>query len=124
MNPAFNREFWAALDALISTHAWVIDRPAGTSHPRFPDIVYPYDYGYLEGTTAADGGGVDLWVGSEVPKSLTGVVMTVDLFKKDTELKLLIGCTLEEMQRIEVHHNGASQSGVLIVRDDDGPMSR
>ena len=28
------------------------------------DFVYSVDYGYLENTTAMDGGGIDVWKGS------------------------------------------------------------
>lgn len=56
--------FWAALDELVATSTVRIDRPKGTAHPRYPSFIYPLDYGYLEGTQAADGGGIDVWVGS------------------------------------------------------------
>jgi inorganic pyrophosphatase len=36
-----------------------------------------------------DGGGVDIWVGSLGKKQLVGVLCTVDLLKRDTELKVM-----------------------------------
>lgn len=48
--------FWEYADQMVATHEIVIDRPAGSTHPRFPRIVYPLDYGYLNGTGAMDGG--------------------------------------------------------------------
>ena len=45
---------------LIRTNGIVIDRPKGSTHPRYPDQTYPLDYGYLENTTASDDGGIDL----------------------------------------------------------------
>ena len=48
--------------------------------------------------------------------AVTGIVTTVDLFKNDAELKILIGCTPDEMVLIEAHHNGQSQSGLLVIR--------
>jgi len=56
--------FWHELDELAAACPVVIDRPKGSRHPRYPDMIYPYDYGYLEGTQAADGGGIDCWIGS------------------------------------------------------------
>ena len=56
-------EFWEHLDALVAQCAVVIDRPRGSQHPRWETLVYPLDYGYLEGTSSADGGEVDVWVG-------------------------------------------------------------
>ena len=38
----------------------VIDRPLGSKHPRH-DFDYPVNYGYLPGTEAADGGGIDAY---------------------------------------------------------------
>ena len=108
--------FWRNLDELIATSRVVIDRSAGTAHPRFPSFVYPYDYGYLDGTKAADGGGVDVWVGSQPDRRLTGVICTVDLHKRDTELKLLLGCTPAESQAILAAHNAGPQAGMLIPR--------
>ena len=63
-----------------------------------------------------DGGGIDVWVGTVGMNSVTGIVATVDLLKNDAELKILIGCTPDEMVLIEVHHNGQSQSGLLVIR--------
>lgn len=48
--------FWEYADQMVATHEIVIDRPAGSTHPRFPRIVYPLNYGYLNGTGAMDGG--------------------------------------------------------------------
>ena len=56
-------DFWGGLAHLIAEHPLVIDRPKGLPHPRFPEVVYPLDYGYLEGTQAIDGGGIDVWRG-------------------------------------------------------------
>ena len=56
--------FWDALDRLVACSAIRIDRLKGSAHPRFPDTVYPLDYGYLSGTRGGDGGEVDVWVGT------------------------------------------------------------
>ena len=37
--------FWERLDALLAQSRIVIDRPRGSHHPRFPQIVYEIDYG-------------------------------------------------------------------------------
>lgn len=108
--------FWASLDRLVAESRIVIDRPRGTPHPRYPDFVYPLDYGYLDGTTAADGGGLDVWVGSQPDRAVTAIVCTVDLVKRDAEIKLLLGCTREEAQIILATHNSGPQAATLIER--------
>ena len=94
----YNPQFWQALDQLLARSALVIDRPKDSSHPRFPEMVYPLDYGYLENTASMDGEGVDVWVGTAQPPALDGLLWVVDLPKGDVEVKLLYGCTPQERE--------------------------
>jgi len=99
--------FWSTLEQLLIHKPWVIDRPQGSHHTRYPHILYPLDYGYLEGTRSADGGGIDIWVGSQASRQLTGIICTFDTNKQDAEIKLLIGCSSKEIQTIlDFHNNG------------------
>ncbi len=108
--------FWTTLDDLVASSPLKVDRPRGTTHPRYPDLVYPLDYGYLEGTLSADGGGIDIWVGSLVDKRVMAIVCTVDMVKRDSEMKILIGCTPQEAQTIHAFHNDDAQAAVLVER--------
>ncbi len=112
------RGFWEALDGLVTGSEVAIDRPAGSRHPRFSELVYPLDYGYLQGTVAADGGGVDVWVGKGGAGRVVAVLCSVDLSKRDTELKLLLGCTTEEQDIVLAFHNGEQRRGVLVRRGE------
>ena len=112
-------DFWAALDQLIASSRLVIDRPKGSAHPRYPDMMYPIDYGYLADTTAMDGGGIDVWAGSDPARGLDAVMVTVDLVKRDAEIKLLFGCTEEEKQLVwRLHNASESMKGMLIRRPE------
>ena len=51
-----NSEFWNAIDSLVKESEIVIDRPKGTAHPKYPDLIYKVDYGYLKDTSSMDGG--------------------------------------------------------------------
>ena len=95
-----NPDFWRKLDELISSCKIVIDRPKGTRHPRYTEVVYGVDYGYLEGTSSMDGDGIDLYMGTLPEKTLSGIIATVDMVKKDSEIKLLLGVTKEELDWI------------------------
>lgn len=108
--------FWARLDALVASADLVIDRPAGSAHPRYHDTIYPLDYGHLQGTTGSDGDAVDAWRGSVAHGSLNAVVCTVDLDKRDVEVKLLLGCTATEEQTILQFHCGDHAGALLIPR--------
>ncbi|MEE8291374.1 MAG: hypothetical protein V3R80_07845 [Candidatus Tectomicrobia bacterium] len=56
--------FWTHLETLIQSSELVIDRPKGSRHPRDASVMYPLDYGYLQGTSGGDGQEVDVWRGS------------------------------------------------------------
>ncbi len=112
--------FWAHLDELLSESEIIIDRPKGSSHPRYPQIVYPMDYGYLKGTKSSDDEGVDVWIGSDAGHLLDAIICTVDLLKRDAEIKLLIGCTPPEKLHIESFYSRwPNLSGVLVERKDN-----
>lgn len=108
--------FWRNLDQLVATSKIVVDRPQGSAHPRQSDIIYPLDYGYLAGTTAGDGDGIDVWLGSLPARALTGILCTADVRKRDAEIKLLLGCTAAEAALIEAFLNGHGLGCVAILR--------
>lgn len=111
-----NRDFWAALDKLADNSEIVIDRPKGTAHPKYPDFIYRVDYGYLKDTSSMDGAGIDVWVGSG-EKKIDAIMCIVDLLKRDSEIKILIGCKEEGKQIIYQTHNETEyMKGILIRR--------
>jgi inorganic pyrophosphatase len=111
-----NNDFWLALDKLVAESEIVIDKPKGSAHPRYPDFIYPLDYGYLKGTTAMDGGGIDVWRGTASAEKLDAIMCIVDLLKRDSEIKLLIGCTEEEKAQVYQAHNETEFMKGVIVR--------
>lgn len=112
----YDAAFWESVDQLLARSEIVIDRPRGSAHPRYPTFIYPVDYGYLKDTVSADGAGIDVWVGSD-RHSADAVVCIVDLAKRDSEIKILIGCTEAEKRQIyEKHNETASMKGLLIRR--------
>ncbi len=115
-----DQDFWSALDLLVETHSLVIDRPKGSHYPRYPETVYPLDYGYLAGTHSMDGSGMDVWVGSLQPRQVTGVALTLDLHKHDAEMKILLGCTPEEAQVIKAFMDQGEMHVMLWLRHQDG----
>ncbi|MCL2299744.1 MAG: inorganic pyrophosphatase [Firmicutes bacterium] len=109
--------FWQALDLLVDEHELVLDRPRGSAHPRYTDFVYPLDYGYLRGTASSDGGGIDVWRGSS-DAGVVAVMVTVDMVKRDSEIKILLGCTEDELELVNQAHNHSEfMKGILVRRD-------
>jgi inorganic pyrophosphatase len=116
MPEALNPEFWKHLDRLVARSEIVVDRPRDSQHPEHDDINYPLDYGYLAGTTSSDGAGIDVWLGAGGERDVRGVICTVDLIKKDSEIKVLLGCTREEMREIVAFLNQGEMRCLLVER--------
>ena len=93
-----------------------LDRPAGSRHPRSREVVYPLDYGHLEGTTSGDRDGIDVWAGSAEERRVVAIACTVDLLKRDLELKILLSSTKAEAERVLEFHNTEKVQACLIRR--------
>ncbi|MDQ7094596.1 inorganic pyrophosphatase [Desulfosporosinus sp. PR] len=113
----FDQDFWHSLDKLVEEATVIIDRPKGSRHPRYPKLIYPVDYGYLQGTSSMDGGGIDVWRGTKAAQTVDAIICTLDLLKKDSEIKILFGCSAEEKSIVYRFHNESEyMKGILIER--------
>lgn len=112
-----DNDFWTYLQRMVDESKIIIDRPKGSHHPNYPDAPsYPLDYGYLDGTFSMDGEGIDCFLGSLDDNIVSGVLCTVDILKKDSEIKVLIGCTDDEMTLACDHLNGPDFFRALLVK--------
>ncbi|MGN1328948.1 MAG: hypothetical protein ACI4V4_04535 [Eubacterium sp.] len=70
----------------------IIDRPLGSVHPKHKDLIYPVNYGYIEGIIAPDGEEQDAYVigVSESLKQFTGKVIAIIHRFNDIEDKLVV----------------------------------
>ncbi|MEW6724574.1 MAG: HD domain-containing protein [Bacillota bacterium] len=110
----FPWEYW---DRVLAARGWVIDRPKGQPHPRWPELIYPLDYGYIPGVMGGDGAEQDLFVGS-TGRELVGAMMTVNFIKGDQEVKLLVGMTDAELRTAYEFMNSDTRmmTGFLVKR--------
>ena len=108
---------WAAWEALIASNVITLDRPRGSAHPTWPEIIYPLDYGYVNGTVSSDGDEVDVFVGS-ADNGLVGLLLTTDFRKGDREVKLLYDCSPEEVYLANgfVNFDRSLMEGTLVLR--------
>lgn len=69
-----------------------IDRPIGSAHPRHPEMIYPINYGYVEGIIAGDGENQDAYVlGTDEPLfDFEGKVIAVYHRFNDAEDKWIV----------------------------------
>ena len=108
---------WEGWEALIRRNGITIDRPHGTRHPAHPSIIYPMDYGYVNGTSATDGEDLDVFRGT-AGTGLAGAILSVDHRKGDREFKLLFDCSPEEIYLANgfINFDRCLMEGVLVLR--------
>lgn len=112
-----NTKFWLGLEKLVKDSEIIIDRPRGSTHRKYPNLIYEVDYGYLKGTKSMDNSGIDVWIGSDKEERIDAIICIIDLFKKDSEIKILIGCTENEKEKIyQFHNNSQYMKGIMIRR--------
>ena len=69
-----------------------IDRPLGSRHPKYADMIYPVNYGFVEGIIAPDGEEQDAYVlGVDQPlEKFTGKVIAIIHRLNDLENKWVV----------------------------------
>ena len=69
-----------------------VDRPLGSAHPNHPDLIYPINYGYIEGLIAPDGEEQDVYIlGIDKPiEKFEGIVIAVIHRFDDIEEKWVV----------------------------------
>jgi inorganic pyrophosphatase len=90
--------FFQTFETLIEKNGVTIDRPKGSAHPRFPDLIYPINYGFINETHSQDGEGIDIFLGDLEDRHVVGIICTVDTIKNDSEIKILVACSEENIQ--------------------------
>lgn len=80
-----------------------VDRPLGSAHPKFPDLIYPVNYGYVPGILAGDGEEQDAYIlgPTEPVTEFTGRVIAVICREDDAEDKWVVaaeGCAYTKEQ--------------------------
>ena len=115
---------WAGWERVIEANGVELDRPYGSRHPRFPEIRYPLDYGFVRGTRAGDGDEVDVFVGRAAGLGLVGAILTTDHRRGDREAKLLYRCGPEEVYLAHgfLNFDRRLMEGVLVLRRPMGAL--
>lgn len=113
-----SRQFdWQEWERCIRRNGYTLDRPYRSIHPLYPEIIYPIDYGFINGTTSTDGAEIDLFVGS-VESGLVGMMITHDHRKGDRECKLIYNGTPEEIYLVHgfINFDPRLMNGLLFLR--------
>lgn len=111
-----NEKFWKYMQRLIDESEIVIDRPKGSCHPKFPETIYITDYGYLKNTGSSDRMDIDVYIGSRKNREICAAAITVNFVKRDSEIKILIGCTDEEIEKIQNQLASFKTAAGLVIK--------
>lgn len=114
----YNNSFWKYINKLVEDNEIIIDRPKGTSHPKYNDMIYEFDYGYINNTKTTDNGKIDVFKGSLHNRNVNTIICTIDLLKKDIEMKILIGCTEIQKRKIYDFLNNTEYMRAIIIEKD------
>ena len=87
------KKYREALLSLLGKEVEVkVDRPLGSAHPKFKQMIYPVNYGYVESLLAPDGDYQDAYIlGVNQPlDSYVGEVIAIVERSDDVEGKLIV----------------------------------
>ena len=117
-----NAYFWQKLDTIYLSSKLEIDRPKDSVHYKYSNLIYPVDYGYLKDTTGTDMKPIDVFKGSLSGNQVQAVAISADILKKDSEVKLMVGCSEDEIYDIMAFLNQTEfQKAVLLRRGYEVP---
>ncbi len=87
MDPGLRLKDWAGRNVDV-----VVDRPLGSAHPEYPELIYEVNYGYVPGTLAPDGEPLDVYIlGADRPlERCTAKVIALVRRRDDVEDKFVV----------------------------------
>lgn len=70
----------------------IVDRPLGSRHPKYNEMIYPVNYGYVTDIIGGDGEEQDAYIlGIDHPiQKFSGMVIAIILRKDDNETKWVV----------------------------------
>ena len=113
--------FWQKVDTLYLSSDIVITRKKMVADPKFPDIQYPCNYGYLKTLSKDSEDLVPCFVG-EGPREVTAIIICANILRKKLESLVLIGTNGEEEEKVLRFMNQTEfQKSIIIRRGYDIP---
>lgn len=117
-----NAFFWQKVDSLYLSGTRKIIKKKGEVHDTFKNLVYPLDYARIEDMKSVSGHGVAVYLGSENRNKVSALVIAADILEKELDVKVLAGCTEEEIEEVLRYLNQTEfQKTVLIKRGIEIP---
>lgn len=117
-----NAYFWQKVDTLYLSNDVKVVKKKGDVHDTFRNLVYPLDYGRIEDLASVSGKGVAVYLGSGNRHQVTALAVAADILAKELDVKILAGCTEEEVSQVLHYLNQTDfQKTVLIRRGSEVP---
>lgn len=117
-----NAYFWQKVDTLFLSNDVKVTKKKGDVHDTFRNLVYPLDYGRIEDLASVSGKGVGVYLGSGNRHQVTALAVAADILAKELDVKILAGCTEEEVSQVLHYLNQTDfQKTVLIRRGTEVP---
>ncbi len=117
-----NAFFWQKVDTLYLSGTRKVFKKKGEVHDTFKNLVYPLDYARIEDMKSVSGHGVAVYLGSENRNKVSALVVAADILEKELDVKVLAGCTEEEIEEVLRYLNQTDfQKTVLIKRGIEIP---
>jgi len=109
--------YWDILDEFIKSNNLVLDRKKGETHPKYKNMTYPVDYGFIANTKSMDEAGIDIFVGRENKKKINGIICIADRIKNDSEIKIIYGCNENEIEVILDFLNNSDYMKAIFMKN-------
>lgn len=117
-----NAYFWQKLDTLFLSSGFSIARKKGDVHPNFANLIYPVDYGHVNDTKSISGEGVSLYAGSLDRNKITAIVVAADILAKELDVKVMVGCSEEEVEEVLRFLNQTDYQKTILIRRGDSSI--
>ncbi|MDD6560626.1 MAG: Inorganic pyrophosphatase [Lactimicrobium massiliense] len=111
-----NAFFWQKVDTLFLSGKLALTKKKGEAHDTFRNLVYPTDYGHLGDTKSTTAEGVSVYAGSGDRSQITALVVAADILTKELDVKMLIGCTEEEVMAVLRFLNQTDFQKTVLIR--------
>ncbi len=111
-----NAYFWQKVDTLFLSSGFRQTRKKGDVHPVFKNLIYPTDYGHIRDTKSVSGEGVSVYAGSGDRNKITALVVAADILSKELDVKVLVGCTEEQVEEVLRFLNQTDYQKTVLIR--------
>lgn len=117
-----NAYFWQKVDTLYLSGTRKLIKKKGERHDEFQNLVFPLDYARIVDMKSVSGHGVAVYMGSENRNKVSALIIAADILAKELDVKVLAGCTDEEIDDVLRYLNQTDfQKTVLIRRGQTVP---